>query len=485
MKRIMLASFALVIGWGAVAHAQDGLTKAYQKEFAFLEAEKAALQARKDKVKAEARRDEGRLKAEIAGLQRRLINMRERADALDTELREANDSAERSEAADDVIGEVLLRAGESLRKHGMEPPPPVSDENRAADSDKALDVVFARGLSVIDRNHKVRVVDGEFFAADGNRVQGKLVHVGAIATYGVNDAAAGPLLPAGAGHLTLAPNTSPVTAHALAAGDRPALLPVFLHESLDKPIPPAKDKTVGDFLAAGGIIGWVIVGLGILAMLMLIARALILAFSSGGTRLIAEVETLIEAGKTRHALALAESRRGPLARVLTATIKHLGHKREQLEDMVSEALLGEQSKLERFATAITASAAVAPLLGLLGTVAGMIATFDIITEHGTGDPKLLSGGISEALVTTELGLIVAIPTLLLGSVLAARADAITNVLERAALRVMNTAAIAEHAATVPITASVVERATAREESEQTEAAPATPSAAQLAGESAA
>ena len=82
-------------------------------------------------------------------------------------------------------------------------------------------------------------------------------------------------------------------------------------------------------------------------------------------------------------------------------------------------------------------ASVAPLLGLLGTVTGMITTFDVITEFGTGDPKLLSGGISIALVTTELGLIVAIPALMLGSLLNAWARNIRRDIEHSALRATN------------------------------------------------
>ena len=76
-----------------------------------------------------------------------------------------------------------------------------------------------------------------------------------------------------------------------------------------------------------------------------------------------------------------------------------------------------EAKTNRFSTVIPVIAAVAPLLGLLGTVTGMISTFEIITEHGTGDPRMLSSGISEALITTQLGLIVAIPMLLLGNIL--------------------------------------------------------------------
>ena len=82
-------------------------------------------------------------------------------------------------------------------------------------------------------------------------------------------------------------------------------------------------------------------------------------------------------------------------------------------------------------------AAVAPLLGLLGTVTGMISTFDIITEFGTGDPKLLSSGISIALVTTEVGLAVAIPALIFGNLLSGWAESIKDEMEKAALHVMN------------------------------------------------
>jgi biopolymer transport protein ExbB len=104
---------------------------------------------------------------------------------------------------------------------------------------------------------------------------------------------------------------------------------------------------------------------------------------------------------------------------------------------VSEAILHEAPRLERFNATVLVFAAVAPLLGLLGTVTGIISTFDVITKFGTGDPKLLSGGISEALVTTELGLMVAIPALLLGTLLSGRAQAMLRDLEKSALQAVN------------------------------------------------
>ena len=90
------------------------------------------------------------------------------------------------------------------------------------------------------------------------------------------------------------------------------------------------------------------------------------------------------------------------------------------EAALEEALLSEEPKLERSLTLLAATAGIAPLLGLLGTVTGMIGTFEVITQHGTGNPRLLSGGISMALITTQVGLIVAVP-LLLGHAWASRA----------------------------------------------------------------
>jgi biopolymer transport protein ExbB len=107
-------------------------------------------------------------------------------------------------------------------------------------------------------------------------------------------------------------------------------------------------------------------------------------------------------------------------------------------DRAEALLLKARTNMERFGMAIMVIAAVAPLLGLLGTVSGMISTFAIITEHGTGDPKLLSGGISEALITTQLGLMVAIPLLLLGNLLNGWCGRISaNLEEKVLMRIAN------------------------------------------------
>jgi biopolymer transport protein ExbB len=100
-----------------------------------------------------------------------------------------------------------------------------------------------------------------------------------------------------------------------------------------------------------------------------------------------------------------------------------------LENALTEGILRQVPKLERFIPTLALFAVVSPLLGLLGTVSGMIKTFEIITEVGTGDPGMLAGGISEALLTTQFGLVVAIPIMLVHHFLKSQVDKIVNDME--------------------------------------------------------
>ncbi|HFE31740.1 MAG TPA: MotA/TolQ/ExbB proton channel family protein, partial [Gammaproteobacteria bacterium] len=156
-------------------------------------------------------------------------------------------------------------------------------------------------------------------------------------------------------------------------------------------------------------------------------------------RLMQAVSKLVSEGRVGDALDLCKKTGGATARVLADTLRNLDRDRDHLEDIISESILHESGSLNRFGSFIMVIAAVAPLLGLLGTVTGMIATFDVITEFGTGDPKLLSGGIATALVTTELGLVVAIPTLIFGNLLGGWSNRIKDEMEKAALHVTNLA----------------------------------------------
>jgi biopolymer transport protein ExbB len=128
---------------------------------------------------------------------------------------------------------------------------------------------------------------------------------------------------------------------------------------------------------------------------------------------------------------------GPTGRMLSAGVAHLGEPRELIEEVMYETVLTTRLKVQRFLPFIAICAASAPLLGLLGTVTGIINTFKLITVFGSGDVKTLSGGISEALITTEFGLIVAIPSLLLHAFLSRKARAIVSRMETSAVAFVN------------------------------------------------
>jgi outer membrane transport energization protein ExbB (TC 2.C.1.1.1) len=119
----------------------------------------------------------------------------------------------------------------------------------------------------------------------------------------------------------------------------------------------------------------------------------------------------------------------PLGRVFIAAEQDSTGDTDNLELILDEAITREIPILEKGLPMIKLLAAVAPLLGLLGTVTGMIATFQSISLFGTGDPKLMAGGISQALVTTMLGLCVAIPLLFLHSLLASRSRMLVQILD--------------------------------------------------------
>jgi biopolymer transport protein ExbB len=145
----------------------------------------------------------------------------------------------------------------------------------------------------------------------------------------------------------------------------------------------------------------------------------------------------LENGKSDEALDSIKGYEGSTARVIKSALRNINKNREHVEDIIMENILNESSQIDRFGSFVLVIAAVAPLMGLLGTVTGMIETFDVITEFGTGDPKLLSGGISAALVTTMLGLIVAIPLLLIGNLLSGWGQSIKDSMEQSALRIVN------------------------------------------------
>ncbi|WP_428157869.1 MotA/TolQ/ExbB proton channel family protein [Desulfobacter sp.] len=129
--------------------------------------------------------------------------------------------------------------------------------------------------------------------------------------------------------------------------------------------------------------------------------------------------------------------RGFIPRVLLKTLAVRTQTRTDMENMLQEAILAEIPAIERFLSTLGMLAAIAPLMGLLGTVTGMINTFHVITYYGAGDPRMMSGGISEALVTTMLGLTVAIPIMLFHTLLSRRVETQISIMEEKSVAFVN------------------------------------------------
>ena len=201
-----------------------------------------------------------------------------------------------------------------------------------------------------------------------------------------------------------------------------------LHEATEGPVPMALDPTRGQLLGLliqtpdlaerirqGSYVGYVIIGMGALGAGLGLWRLALLQL----------VRRRVQA-QLKDAEARGDN---PLGRVFGAFDEHRHLPVEALGLRLDEAVLRETPALERWQGIVKVFAALAPLLGLLGTVVGMIITFQQLTLFGTGDPKLMAGGISQALMTTVLGLIVAIPLLLLHSALASVSRGLVDLLE--------------------------------------------------------
>jgi biopolymer transport protein ExbB len=252
--------------------------------------------------------------------------------------------------------------------------------------------------------------------ASGNKVNKEVVRVGAFA------------LVSGGQYLELNPTTGTLAELVRQPASRFNDSAENLQESTDSIVPFALDPTGGSILSLlvqapsieeridqGGTVGYIIIAVGLVAFLIAFERFVSLArMNHRVKRQLKETEANID---------------NPLGRVLKVNQQFPDVAYETLELKLSESILREMPLITKNLTLIKIVSVIAPLLGLLGTVTGMINTFQAITLFGTGDPKLMAGGISTALMTTVLGLVVAIPTVVLSSMLNTRSKNIMLILQ--------------------------------------------------------
>ncbi len=198
-----------------------------------------------------------------------------------------------------------------------------------------------------------------------------------------------------------------------------------------------KETVVQHFLA-GGTVMWPILAIAVLAALVILGKWIqLVCVRMPGRLALTNLLDAIRRGEDKEAQAIAAGlSRGYVGDMLRAGAAMLGGEKDLAEEAMFEKLLDTRHRLQRLIPFIAVTAACAPLLGLLGTVTGIITTFKMMTIFGSGDIKMLSSGISEALITTEYGLYVAIPAVLAHSFLGRKSKSITDRMEQIAIAFM-------------------------------------------------
>lgn len=180
-----------------------------------------------------------------------------------------------------------------------------------------------------------------------------------------------------------------------------------------------------ELVQQGGVIIVLIMILSVVAVAIVIERLLFFRRNRGDEETIMRrLDTVLAKGNFDEALAICEAMPSPITNLMRVGIEHRAYSREVIKTAISDAANMEIPQMERYLSSLGTIAHVTPLLGLLGTVTGNIRAFGVLSQTGigTGDPAVLAGGISEALLTTAAGIIVSIPAIAFYNYLVSRVN---------------------------------------------------------------
>lgn len=396
-----------------------------QKERALLREEKRALEAELEQSRKSTQATASVYERELASLTEQLSRLRaENESHRDSFVRRERGRAMSRSA--EVLGDLLARLQVWGKSRGLLESGATPSRERLSPDDVVP--TFRRLTSALRRNAVVTARIEKVFDERGVGHESTIVHTGKVGAIEIeNDVTiARPVEPVfGAqGYTHVAPPQK------IEGIGTKATVPVVLFDP-DAPHDHAPVQARGflGWLEAGGLAMYPLFLMGLIALLVVIERAWRLLLAQ---RLWWNVPADIPSPDSVAAL-LREHPTTTALRPLRVLVVHHAATAEQLEERAVEAILRFRTRLRTRLSVLGVIAAAAPLLGLLGTVTGMIGTFRVITEHGTGDPELLSDGISQALLTTQLGLAIAIPTLLCHAGLGRWVQRLVGRAERAAM----------------------------------------------------
>jgi len=288
-----------------------------------------------------------------------------------------------------------------------------------------------------------RAFDGAAVQPDGRLVQGRFVLLGPTGLFAAKDGSIAGLAERGSAGKPRVLDVFPDGASSITALAQTGSATIPIDSTLGRATAlAATSETLIEHILKGGIWMYPILGFAFIAFAAALFKLLeISQFRLPSLGLVTEILGHLKNDDQAEAERLAKAKGAACADLLVTGVRHARMPKELLDELLFESLLTIKPKLERGISIIAVTASVAPLLGLLGTVTGMINTFKAITVFGTGDPKTLSGGISEALITTEYGLIVAIPTLLISAYLSRKANGLIGDIEKLSMNFINGTAV--------------------------------------------
>ena len=350
------------------------------------------------------------------------------------------------------ICEVQLYRDQLRKAREVQDDPSLSDDEKLMRQVEVVETALAR----VERLTGGDLFKGSALSSEKVLQEGKFALIGPIALFSSNDGASAGLvvLETGSPEPTVIPidepgtfpfglwglGSSPVVATHIIKdfiANKKGLVPVDPTLGEAQLIRQTKE-TIREHIQKGGVVIYFILGLAVVASIIAIIKWVeISGVRRARTGDLHAILDLIRKGKPEAALVQAKAIKGPVGLLLVDAVENAGKTKDLLEEVLYERLLKTQPRLERFIPFIAVVAATSPLLGLLGTVTGMIKTFKLITVFGTGDARSLSSGISEALVTTEFGLLVAIPALIIHAMLLRRTKGVLASMEQTAVAFKN------------------------------------------------
>lgn len=458
MKKITAFALACWIATVATASAQDVREASKKAEAdrqaaearaaevdAKIASDRAALRAEVERLEAEAKQ----LSADVQALQKRKAAGDERREKLaekwsekEVEFREISGNVRI--AAKDI--EALLNTSQltALAPERLDKVTPILDPGYFPDIDDISGLTDLL-LDEMKRSGQVTLQQGPYVGRDGEN------HTGDILTLGKFTAMY--RAPEEIGFLTYAPDSKKLFALTTLPGRKMArgmknyfegktdVVPIDL-ASGESLVGIGDHTNIVDEFKQGGNIMWPILVVGLVVITFTTYKLIYLKRVHGDTdAIMGAVNDLAAKGDWPGVDAFMQKHQSynwPVLNVLRDGIRARREDRETLESVLQESILREMPRLERGVSVMAVLGAIAPLLGLLGTVTGMITTFQVITLYGTGDPKLMSSGISEALVATKWGLCVAVPTMLIHTLLARRVHGVVSDMEEKAVTLSNT-----------------------------------------------